>query len=118
MQNVYDLCLLDSLYADFDQFDQFVQTHLSQFGTSYKDYRFSSIYTLDGGTYYNNQAMIQRANGWVSAGNCSEVMYVDNGDYPFTQETLEKYSLVFKYSTLTHENIPRNLFYDFLMGAK
>jgi hypothetical protein len=119
MQNVYDLCLLDSLYADFNQFDEFVQTHLSEFGASSDtEYRFSSVYSLDGGTYNNNQAMIQRAKGWVASANCSEVMYSDNSESALTQETLEKYSLIFKYTTLTHEEIPRNLFYDFLMWAK
>jgi hypothetical protein len=36
------------------------------------------VYTLDGGTYDNNQAMVQRAAGWVQAAGCEEVYQLDN----------------------------------------
>ena len=57
VSQVEDLVLLDSLYADFSQFDAYVQNHLSVFGTGEGEYRFTSMYTADGGTYDNNIAM-------------------------------------------------------------
>ena len=118
MDNVFDLCLFDSLYADFDQFDQFVQSHLPSFGVYYSDYRFSSIYTLDGGTYQNNLAMIERAKEWTESANRTDVMIVDNnGVANLTSQEVKTFSLIFKYTSLSHDDIPRNLFYEFLSWA-
>lgn len=116
---VLDLCLLDSLYADFSQFDNFVVNHLASFGVGASQFRFSSVYTLDGGTYNNNMAMESRAKQWVIDGQCENVLYIDNS-YPqkeLSNDVLSSYSLVFKYTSLSHNDVPRNYFHDFLVGA-
>ena len=114
---VRDLCLLDSLYADFSHFDSFVQSNLASFGPGEDEFRFSSIYTLSGGTYNNNQAMEQRAAGWVTAANRTEVMLYDNTAKTLTAEEISKFSLIFKFSSFSHDDVPRNIFYDFLLSA-
>lgn len=115
--SVRDLTLFDSLYADMVHFDAFVQDNLPAFGTTASEYRFSSVYTADGGTYSNNQAMAQRAAGWVATANRTEVMILDNSVGTLSLDTIGKFSLLFKYSSLTHDNIPRNMFYDFLVAG-
>jgi hypothetical protein len=116
---VMELCLLDSLYADFQHFDDFVTSNLVSFGTATtSQYRFSSVYTIDGGTYNNNQAMAARAKGWVTSADCEDIYQLDNDSSQELSATqLLDYSLLFKYTNLTHNDIPRNYFYDFLLTA-
>ena len=114
---VRDLCLFDSLYADFAHFDAFVQSNLASFGPGIDQFRFSSIYTLSGGTYNNNQAMEQRAVGWVAAANRTDAMLYDNTAKALTTEEISQFSLIFKFTSLSHEDVPRNFFYDFLLSA-
>jgi hypothetical protein len=112
-----DICLLDSLYADFDQFDQFVQENLMSFGSSDLDYRFSSVYSSTGGTYQNNQAMAKRSYQWVVDANRTEIYLLDNSANDLTNKIIKEKSLLYKFTNLTHDDIPRNLFYTFLVGA-
>lgn len=115
---VKELCLLDSLYADFDHFDNFVQTNLPNFGTNESQFRFSSLYTEDGGTYNNNVAMAARAQEWVKDEHCPEVYEFDNNNSSdITASQILQYSLLFKFSPLSHNDMPRTNFYDFLLSA-
>jgi hypothetical protein len=117
---VKDLELLDSLYANFDEFDAFVQDNLCSFGVGVSNYRFSSVYSADGGTYSNNQAMATRAEGWVKSANCSNpvAMMYDNSNSNLTVKDVSSFSLIFKYTTLEHNDIPRNMFLDLLLGGE
>lgn len=117
---VKELELLDSLYANFDEFDTFVQDNLCSFGLGVSDYRFSSVYSADGGTYSNNQAMATRAQGWVNSANCSTpiTMMYDNSDNDLTVKDVNTFSLIFKYTTLEHNAIPRTMFHDLLLGGE
>lgn len=117
-KEVLDLTLLDSLYANFAQFDAYVESNLPDFGVELYEYRFSSVYSADGGTYSNNQAMAQRATGWVKSANCTNILLVDNTANKLTVGQVEAYSLLFKYSADSHNDIPRNMFYTFLVGGK
>jgi len=116
---VKELCLLDSLYADFAHFDDFVTSNLANFGTTNdEEYRFSSVYTADGGTYQNNVDMATRAKEWVKNAQCPEVYEFDNdGSIDLSAAQIQQYSLLFKLSPLTHNDIPRVNFYDFLLSA-
>jgi hypothetical protein len=113
---VYELTLLDSLYTNFAQFDAFVTNHLASFGTADKtQFRFSSLFTTDGGTYNHNLDMEERAKGWVASANRTEVLGIDNTLTDLTSDQLLQYSLLFKLSNLTHDNIPRYNFQQFVM---
>jgi hypothetical protein len=114
---VKELCLLDSLYADFDQFDDFVLSNLNNFGTTDDtQFRFSSLYTEE--TYDNNLDMAARAKGWVNEYNCPEVYDLDNDNSTdISAAQIQQYSLLFKFSPLSHNDIPRVNFYDFLLSA-
>lgn len=119
-EKVKELVLLDSLYANFDEFDEFVQSNLCSFGVGFLDYRFSSVYSAEGGTYSNNQDMASRAEVWVKTANCStsvEMMY-DNSNTELSVKNVSTFSLIFKYTSLSHNDIPRNMFYDLLLGGE
>ena len=113
------MVLLDSLYADFSQFDGYVTSHLQQFGTKDNQYRFASLFTLDGGTYNNNINMENKAKVWVSEGQCENILFVDNEqpNSELTANTIGDYSLIFKYTSLEHNDVVRTYFYNFLVGA-
>ncbi len=119
---VRDLCLLDSLYANMEQFDAYVQDNLSHFGVGLDDYRFSSVFSLQGGTYQNNIEMESRASSWVASAeddhlSSNNTLFVDNTDAALTILNIESHSLLFKYTTISHEDIPKEYFYEFLVGA-
>lgn len=115
---VKDLVLFDSLYADFAHFDTFVQSNLEQFGSEkLTQFRFSSLYSLTAGTYDNNVAMANRAAGWVESATNPVAMLYDNTSRNLTIADIETYSLIFKFTTLEHNDIVRVHFYDFLVGA-
>ena len=61
--------------------------------------------------------MIERATEWVTTSNCTEVMLVDNSEGKLSDSSIQNYSLIFKYTTLSHDDVPRNFFYDFLINA-
>ncbi len=117
VEQVREIVLLDSLYADFSQFDAFVQNNLEQFGTDPSQYRFSSVFTVDGGTYQNNVAMEKRALGWVEAADMENILFIDNSESELSVQTIENYSLLFKLTSLDHNDVPRRMFYDFLIGT-
>jgi hypothetical protein len=117
---VKDLILLDSLYTNFDQFDAFVTDNLCNFGPGDDQFRFSTVYTDDGGTMSNNVAMEKRAEAWVAGSTCvdSTILY-NNPSFSvsLSQADIKSHSLVFSASSLTHNDIPRNMFYDFLVSS-
>ena len=117
VKQVYELCLLDSLYADMNQFNEFVEENILLFGLNYTNYRFSSIYSLDGGTYDNNQVMALQAIEWTVRNNCTDILIIDNTNNTNYNELISNYSLIFKYTSLEHNDIVRELFYDFLISA-
>jgi len=114
---VYELTLFDSLYANFAQFDQFVTSHLSSFGVNtVTEFRFSSLFTTDGGTYNNNLAMEERAKTWVQTENCTDILSIDNTLSTLPDQEIIDYSLVFKLSNLSHNDIPRYNFQQMLLN--
>lgn len=117
VNQIYELCLLDGLYADFQQFDLFVTKNIQNFGFNKNNYRFSSIFSLNGGTKENNENMAKRAILWTNDNNCSNILILDESGRDDYIDVIDKYSLIFKYTTLEHDEIPRKLFYDFLITA-
>jgi len=116
VNQVYELCLFDSLYADFQQFDAFVLNNIKSFGLNYNNYRFSSIFSLNGGTKENNENMAKHAIIWTNDNNCSDILIIDESGEDDYVDLIHEYSLMFKYTTLLHDDIPKKLFYDFLIS--
>lgn len=115
---VKDLVLFDSLYADFNHFDTFVTSNLERFGTEkLSEFRFASLYTLTAGTYDNNIAMATRAVDWINKATHTVEMLYDNTQRNLTITDISTNSLIFKFTTLSHNDIVRVHFYDFLVGA-
>lgn len=97
------LCLLDSLYINFDQFDNFVESHFNEFELSKTEYRFSLVFSLDGGKYANNLAVENRAAEWVSEARCDEVLLIDNdGCDLLGAGNISQFSPILKYANLSH----------------
>jgi hypothetical protein len=119
-KTVKDLVLFDSLYADFTQFDAFVTNNLCSFGIEDGQFRFATTYTEDGGTMTNNINMEKRAAGWVTSSSCvnASILY-NNPDLAVTlsKSNIETHSIIFSTSSLSHDDIPRNMFYDFLVSS-
>ena len=133
---VKDLVLFDSLYANFDKFDGFVQSHIYSFGYLYSQFRFSSLYTQSGGTYSNNQNMAARVKSMISMATAAgavdpdptdggiALLLLDNSSSTsansnstvYTQ--IQNYTAIFKLATCSHDDVPRNYFYAFLMYAE
>jgi len=117
---VRDLILLDSLYADFQHFDDYVQSHLSVFGTGISDYRFTSVYTATGGTYDNNINMEKRSENWIATNPNSAATLLDdmNLQIPLLSvDQLLKYSLIYKLSSYSHDDVARNYLYQVMVGT-
>jgi hypothetical protein len=115
-----DLVLLDSLYADFEHFDTYVQSHLSVFGTDKSRYRFTSVYTASGGTYNNNVNMEKRSENWIASNPNSSATLLDdfNLESPLLSlDQLKEFSLIYKLSSYSHDNVARNYLYQMMMGS-
>lgn len=118
---IRDLVLLDSLYADFNQFDAYVESHLNVFGCDKQHYRFTSIYTTSGGTYTNNQNMEQRSETWLATSdNCTATLLYDNETNSpplLTIDEIKSFSLIYKLSSYSHDDTARNYLYQLLIGT-
>jgi len=104
--DVSELYLLDSLYAEYDDFDAWVQQDPAGFGGTVPARRFASVYSQTAGTLVANQAMATRAKGWVSD---AAVLVDDRTTNTLSDGKLGK-GLVWKRSGLSHDGIPRYYF--------
>ncbi len=120
---VKELSLLDSLYAGFDYFDSFIKSNISQFGADYDKFRFSSLFTVSGGTYNNNQNMASRVSEWVAAAASSPpapsasipIYLLDNsGDDSIAAVEIFNSTALFKLTDYSHDELPRQYFYHFM----
>ena len=114
-----ELTLLDSLYANFDAFDSFVQKHIDSksFGVGAAQARFHSVYTDYGGTEGNNRAMATRVQQWLSAANQSGLMYYDDTLNPVPSTQLATHPIVFKRANTTHDDSCRVFFRELLLST-
>jgi hypothetical protein len=95
-----ELWLLDSLYGDTMEFDAWVMTDLADLTTLAR--RFADVYTTGGGTAANSQAMAARAKMWVDPS-----VIVDDPTNGTLADTDYGHGLIFKYSALSHDDVPR-----------
>ncbi len=114
---VKELVLFDSLYTNFAQFDSFVTTNLPLFGNGAEQYRFSSLYTVSGGTANNNVAMAERANTWTDQSGQTQLLFFDNTLSVLPEDKVARYPLLFKLMNLTHDEIPQTMFREWLTQA-
>jgi len=109
---VQELWLFDSLYGDFTDFDDWVNTELASFSTLQR--RFADVYTCCGGTLDNSQAMADRAATWVGAD--SGVLVDDRTTDTWPPDTY-LHGLLFKSSALAHDAVPRYYFQQLLQTS-
>ena len=116
---VLEVGLLDSLYGSEASFDAFVRAALTRrsLGPAANETRFLSVYTDTGGTEANNRAMASRVAGWLAVANSSELMLDD--DTPGTAlppAAVARIPVIFKRSSLSHDDTCRHFFSLFLSG--
>jgi hypothetical protein len=117
-EKVKHLNLFDSLYTNMDQFQAFIDSNLDSFGTGKDDFRFTSLYTSDGGTATNNVNMAKKEKTIVDANQCSSIYYYENSKAKeLSPEIISSYSMIYKLSGYSHNDIPRNYFKEFLLAG-
>jgi hypothetical protein len=104
---VSELYLLDSLYGNTTDFDNWVMQDLSSLAGSPPARRFADVYTTGGGTLANSQAMADRAATWVPADGGTLVDDRTTATWP---DATYLHGLLFKHSGLTHDGVPTYYF--------
>jgi hypothetical protein len=104
--------LLDSLYGDTTTFDAWVEGDEPAFAAPFSR-RFTSIYTLGGGTLANSQAMADRAARWFT----DPGVILDDRTTEALAPELYAHGLVFKRTSLAHDDVPRQLFQGLLESS-
>ncbi len=102
--DVSELYLLDSLYAEYDDFDAWVLEDLASYQAAGR--RFASIYSQTAGTLVANQAMATRAKGWTA----NDATVVDDRTTNTLSDGKLGKGLLWKRSGLSHDGIPRYYF--------
>lgn len=102
---ITELHLLDSLYGHFDDFDAWVEDDHDGFAA--RDRRFASVYSRDGGTRVDSQAMATRAATWFAA--TPSAVRDDRTTATWTEADYD-HGLLFKRTGLGHDAVPRYYF--------
>lgn len=102
-----ELYLLDSLYGRFDAFDGWVEDDHDELAVLPPVRRFATVYTLDGGTRVNSQAMATRAAGWFAQ---TPAAIVDDRTTSTWTAPTYAHGLLFKRTGLSHDGVPRYYF--------
>jgi hypothetical protein len=92
---VDELWLLDSLYGQTADFDAWAMA-------AAPSRRFFDVYTQNGGTRTNSQAMATRAQNWVPA-----AQLVDDRTSATWDDATYAHPLLFKFSALSHDGVTR-----------
>jgi len=104
---VREIILLDSLYGNFDRYDQFVKQNLAKFGDGSAKYRLGNIYTDNGGTYANSVAEASRISKMIEASNVSKSIFLYDNTYgTLTPDDFKKHPIIVKRSSLAHDGVP------------
>jgi len=120
ISQVREIVLLDSLYADFDQFNSWIADNANSqsFGTSSAmQYIWGNVYTDHGGTYDNS---LEQANVTLStllADNESSLLLFDNTYDTLPASDYTTYPIIFKRSELAHDSVPVYYFQQFIQAS-
>ncbi len=99
---VDELWLLDSLYGNTAEFDAWAMNDVSKLQTTPPARRFADVYTQNGGTLANSQAMADRARSWVPT-----TALADDRTSATWPDSTYAHGLLFKFSALSHDGITR-----------
>jgi hypothetical protein len=105
--NLDELYLLDSLYGRFDAYDGWVEAAHDPLAELPPVQRFATVYTRDGGTRVNSQAMATRAAGWFAS---TPHAIVDDRTTSTWSAATYAHGLLFKRTGLSHDGVPRYYF--------
>jgi len=117
---VREVVLLDSLYADFDQFNAWIAQNVrnESFGTdSAAQYIWGNVYTDHGGTYDNSLTQANVTLAVLAASNESELMLFDNTYDTLPALDYKTYPVIFKRSELAHDDVPVYYFQQFIQAS-
>jgi len=103
--------LLDSLYARFQEFDNFIVNNLPKFGIGTGFYRYGNVYTDHGGTFQNSIDQAKRASKWA---HNNKSLYLFDNTYGTLPPEAYRHPLIFKRSQLSHDDVPRYYVEQFL----
>jgi hypothetical protein len=103
---VEELILFDSLYQDVPNFETWVEQDLPGLTGFTPRHRFAAFYTMTGGTLANSQRMADELAPMVAP-----AVIVDDRDMASTwTDATYHHGLLFKYSSLAHDVVPRYYF--------
>jgi hypothetical protein len=107
---VDEVWLLDSLYGNVADFEAWIQSDEPAYRPSFTR-RLTSVYTLNGGTLANSQAMATTVGSWFN--NDATVILDDRTTDTLTTDQYA-HGLIFKRTALAHDDVPRYYFQEFL----
>jgi hypothetical protein len=102
---VREIYLLDSLYGNLTDYDNWVTQDLGSFAGSPPGRRFADVYTTGGGTLGNSQGMADMAATWVPPS-----VLVDDRTTATWPDATYDHGLLFKHSALSHDGVPAYYF--------
>ncbi len=103
---VEEIDLLDSLYGNVQDYEDWILSDIGSFDGPLRQRRFADVYTLSAGTLSNSQALADTAATWVpDAGILLDDRVADTWTDPDYD-----HGLLFKFSGLTHDGVPAYYF--------
>ena len=111
---VQELYLLDSLYGSIGSFEGWIQTDLASFEGAMSARRFGDVYTQNGGTLANSQALATKVATWLPA--ASTALYSDKTASTWPPATYQ-HGLLFKFSALSHHGTTLYYFGQFVAAS-
>src|SRR3989338_579208 len=116
---VLEIVLLDSLYGATAIFNNYVGDALGRdrLGTGPGQVKFQSIYTDNGGTAANNVQMAQNLQTLLAAKGQSSLLLFDQTFDTLSPTQYASYPLLFKRTDLSHNDVPRYFFQQFLQWS-
>jgi len=117
---VSEIVLLDSLYADFTQFNDWIELQATahSFGTnSSAQYIWGNVYTDNGGTYDNSITQANVTASVLTSFKESNLLLFDNTYDTLPANDYIKYPVIFKRSELAHDSVPVYYFQQFIQAS-
>jgi len=106
--------LLDSLYGSFNDFTNFITSHMAMLGNSSLDYQYTNVWTDHGGTDRNSIAEAIAIGKLMRAANKGDKYFWDNTTATLPPSIYRNFPVIFKHSAMTHDGVPTYYFEQLL----
>jgi len=117
---VKGIVMLDSLYADFDQFNTWIAQNAANnsFGTTNStEYMWGNVYTDHGGTYDNSVVQANTTLTFLEASSQQSLMLWDNTYSTLPASDYTTFPIIFKRSELAHDDVPVYYIQQFIQAS-